>query len=88
MYATAPGNNPARQPKKKPAAAGQPTQKIRVDSALHFTNWDTNKDGFVTLEEFQLGQKNRKGLEATFKSCDKNSDGKLSREEYGVPRAK
>ena len=88
----APGNNPAKQPKKKsaaaPATAGQPTGRIRVDSALHFTNWDTNKDGFLTLEEFQLGQKNRKGLEATFKSYDKNGDGKLSREEYVDPRAK
>ena len=42
----------------------------------------------MTLEEFQLGQKNRKGLEATFKSYDKNNDGKLSREEYVDPRAK
>ena len=88
----APGDKPAKQAKKKPGAApaadGQPTGRIRVDSALHFTNWDTDKDGFVTLEEFQLGQKSRKGLEAQFKSYDKNGDGKLSREEYVDPRAK
>jgi EF hand len=88
----APGSKPVKQAKRKPAAApaaaGQPGGRIRVDSALHFTNWDTNKDGFVTLEEFQLGQKIRKGLEDTFKSYDKNGDGKLSREEYVDPRAK
>ena len=92
------GSEPAKKENKKPAsaknpaaataAAAQPTGRIRVDSNLHFTNWDTNKDGFVTLEEFKLGQKNRKGLEATFKSYDKNGDGKLSREEYVDPRAK
>ncbi len=42
----------------------------------------------MTLEEFQLGQKGKKGLEATFKSFDKNTDGELSREEYVDPRAK
>jgi hypothetical protein len=90
----APGDKPARPAKKKPVVAPAPeapaqsTGRIRVDSNLHFTNWDTNKDGFVTLEEFQLGQKIRKGLEDTFKSYDKNGDGKLSREEYVDPRAK
>ena len=59
-----------------------------MDSGRHFTNWDSNKDDSLTLEEFQLGQKNRQGLEATFKSYDKNGDGKLSREEYVDPRAK
>ncbi len=87
----APGSTPA---KKKPAAAaaaaaaGQPTGRIRVDSNRHFTRWDSNRDDFVTLEEFQLGQKNREGLEATFKRFDKNSDGKLGRGEYVDPRAK
>ncbi len=83
----APGNEPTKQAKKKPAD-GQANNRIRVDSALHFTNWDTNKDDFVTLEEYQLGQKKRKGLEAGFKAYDKNADGKLSREEYIDPRAK
>ncbi|MHB8900659.1 MAG: sulfatase-like hydrolase/transferase [Thermoguttaceae bacterium] len=79
---------PAAEPTPAPAAAGQPTGRIRKDSNLHFTRWDSNTDDFVTLEEFQLGQKNRKGLEATFKSYDKNNDAKLSREEYVDPRAK
>jgi arylsulfatase A-like enzyme len=88
------GTKPTKKAENKnvsapaPAAAGQPTGKIRKDSNLHFTNWDTNKDDFVTLEEFKLGQKNRNGLEKTFKSYDKNGDGKLSREEYVDPRAK
>jgi arylsulfatase A-like enzyme len=85
----APGTKPAKNAKKKPTAATtQPGGRIRVDSKKHFTNWDSNKDDFLTLEEYQLGQKNRKGLEAGFKAYDKNADGKLSREEYVDPRAK
>ena len=78
----APDNKPANPAPKKPAtesapgAGGQPTGRIRVDSNLHFTEWDTNKDDFLTLEKFQLGQQNRQGLEAVFKSYDKNGDGK------------
>lgn len=79
---------PVAAPTPAPADTAQPSGKIRVDSGKHFTNWDTNKDGFVTLEEFQLGQKKGKNLGATFKSYDKNADGKLSREEYVDPRAK
>lgn len=86
------GDKPARQARKKPTAAppvtGQPTGRIRVDSGRHFTQWDSNQDDSLTLEEFQSGQKSRSGLEATFKSYDKNGDGKLSREEYVDPRAK
>lgn len=75
------GSEPARQTKKQ-SAAKSAAPRIRVDSRLHFERWDTNKDDFVTLEEFQLGQKKRTGLEGQFKSYDKNTDGKLSREEY------
>jgi arylsulfatase A-like enzyme len=86
------GDKPARQANKNsaaaPAAAGRPAGRIRVDSRLHFTRWDGNKDDFLTFEEFRLGQKNRKGLETSFKSFDKNGDGKLSREEYVDPRAR
>ncbi len=84
----APGSEPAKEAKKKKPAAGQAKPRIRVDSRLHFNNWDTNKDDFLSLEEFQVGQGNRKGLEAGFKAYDKNADGKLSREEYIDPRAK
>ena len=77
-----------KKPDAAPAATTQPGGRIRVDSGKHFTNWDTNKDDFVTFDEYQLGQKNRKGLEAGFKAYDKNADGKLSREEYVDPRAK
>lgn len=62
--------------------------KIRQDSGKHFTNWDSNKYDLVTLEEFRLGQKGKEGLEAQFKSYDKNTDGKPSPEEYVDPRAK
>ena len=84
--APAPAPAPALAP--APAAVGQPTGRIRVDSELHFTNWDSDKDDFVTLEDFQFGKNNRKGLETTFKSYDKNNDGKLSRDEYFDPLAK
>jgi hypothetical protein len=84
------GDKPATKEEKQAATAtaAQPTGRIRKDSKLHFMNWDGDKDGFLTLEEFQRGQKNRKGLEATFKSYDTNADGKLSREEYVDPRAR
>lgn len=78
----APGSQSAKKAKIKP------TDRIRVDSRLHFNNWDSNKDDSLTIEEFQLGQGNRKGLKAQFKNYDKNGDGKLSREEYVDPRAK
>jgi arylsulfatase A-like enzyme len=89
-----PGAEREKPSKKKPAATDapaatdQPTGRIRRDSKVHFSNWDSNNDKFLTLEEFQLGQKNREGLEASFKNYDKNGDGKLSREEYVDPRAK
>ena len=83
----APRSSPDRRAKKNAATDRQPTGKIRADSKLHFTQWDENKDDFVTLEEFQLGQKNRAGLDATFEGFDKNGDGKLTRAEYVDPRA-
>ena len=82
-----PGSEPAKQGKRK-KAAGQAKPRIRVDSRLHFNTWDTNKDDFLTLDEYQIGLKNRQGLEAGFKAYDKNEDGKLSRGEYVDPRAK
>lgn len=83
------GANLSKKAKGKPAPeTPQPAGRIRKDSGKHFTTWDTNQDGSLTLEEFQLGLKGRKGLEAQFKRYDKNTDGKLSREEYVDPRAK
>lgn len=56
--------------------------------AKAFTRWDTNKDGFLTLDEYKVGQKGGENLEARFNKFDKNSDGKLTREEFAGPSAK
>ena len=41
-----------------------------------------HNDGFFTLDEFKAGSKRQENLEARFNSFDKNSDGKLTREEF------
>jgi len=42
----------------------------------HFKELDTDKDGYLSLEELQ------KPLQREFKSLDQNNDGKLSNEEF------
>lgn len=46
---------------------------------------DANKDGKVTLEEFQAAQ--AKMTEARFGRLDKNGDGSISKDEYPTPPA-
>ena len=56
------------------------------DRSIPFNRWDTNKDGFLTLDEYKAGQTGGENLDARFKNFDKNSDGKLSREEFVGPK--
>ena len=64
----------------KPAAKGSKvTPEVRAKA---FTRWDTNKDDILTLDEYKTGLKGQDNLEARFKSFDKDSDGKLTREEF------
>ena len=50
--------------------------------ARAFERWDTNHDGFLTLDEYQAGLKGQANLERRFKNFDKNGDGTLTREEF------
>ena len=58
------------------------TPEVRAKA---FIRWDTNKDGILTLEEYQAGLIGQDNLEARFKNFDKNGDGKLTREEFVRP---
>ena len=78
--------DPVKTSPPKPAAKGSAvTPEARAKA---FERWDTNKDGCLTLAEYQAGLKGQDNLAARFKNFDKNGDGKLSREEYVDPRAK
>ena len=58
-------------------------------SCLWFDIMDTNKDGFITLEDFKLGYVaigwDAVSAEHAFKFLDKTNTGKISREEFLKP---
>ena len=81
-------NPQERAPEKlseKSAPKAEASAKAR---GIPFDRWDTNKDGFLTLEEYKAGQNGGAGLEGRFKRSDKDGDGKVSREEFVTPSAK
>jgi Ca2+-binding EF-hand superfamily protein len=51
-----------------------------------FTAMDTDKDGKVSLKEFQAGKKDAGAAEKDFKAMDKNGDGSLSKDELGAAK--
>lgn len=57
-------------------------KKGNADRNVPFDRWDTNKDDYLSLEEYQAGLKGKPGLEERLKKFDKNEDGKVSREEF------
>ena len=57
-------------------------KKGNVDRNVPFDQWDTNKDDYLSLEEYQAGLKGRPGLEERYKKFDKDGDGKVSRAEF------
>ena len=65
-----------------------PAAKATPNRTRAFERWDTNKDDFLTLEEYKSGLKNGDDREARFKDFDRNGDGKVSREEFVTPSTK
>ncbi len=76
------------RPKQRGKVAETPVKKPAVDRAKAFERMDTNKDGVLSVEEYQAGLKGAANLEQRFKNFDKNGDGKLSREEFVTPAGK
>ena len=66
-----------------------PTKEAPIrDRNVPFNRWNTNKDGFLSLEEYTTDPKKGAESEARFKRFDKDGDGKVSREEFVTPPAK
>ncbi|HEY2414273.1 MAG TPA: sulfatase-like hydrolase/transferase [Pirellulaceae bacterium] len=77
------GNSNKRR--KAAATPEQPAKKATPDRARAFERMDLNKDGLLTLDEYQAGLKSGKNLEQRFKNFDKNNDGKLTPKEFATP---
>jgi hypothetical protein len=78
----------APAPLPAPAAPNAPAKKATPDRAAAFTRMDTNHDGVLAFDEYLAGLKDASNLEQRFKNLDKNSDEKLSREEFVTPAEK
>jgi N-acetylgalactosamine-6-sulfatase len=76
------------EPKKLEDEAAPKSEVPAKDRSIPFNRWDTNKDEFLTLEEYKTGQKDGPDLESRFKRFDKDGDGKVSRKEFVTPSAK
>ncbi len=67
------------------AQAKRPT--VRKNKQLSFQQLDTNKDGILTLTEFESGKQSVARSEAQFIHLDKNKDGVLTEAEFArVPK--
>ena len=64
------------------------TAKDKPDPQAVFAKKDTDKDGFLSKEEFTANAKDATKAEATFAKKDKNGDGKLSPEEFATKTKK
>lgn len=66
------------------AAAPGDGNKTPADPAKVFARKDTNKDGSLTLDEFQAGLKDKRLERAPqrFKTLDTSRDGKVSLDEF------
>ena len=78
----------APAPPPAPAAPNAPAKKATPDRAAAFTRMDTNHDGVLAFDEYLAGLKDASNLEQRFKNLNKNSDEKLSREEFVTPAEK
>lgn len=73
---------PTHEPKKsgkKPDTNAKPTAK---DLNVPFNRWDTNKDEFLSFDEYETGQKGGNELAPRYQAFDKDNDGKVSRKEF------
>ena len=52
------------------------------DRNLPFNRWDTNKDEFLSLDEYKTGQAGGPDGEERFKRFDRDHDGQVSRREF------
>ena len=73
---------------RKGATSAPPLKNATKDRNIPFNRWDTDKDGFLTLDEYKTGLKGQDDLDSRFKRFDKNGDGHVTREEFIGPTAK
>jgi hypothetical protein len=76
------------EPNKLSEKAAPTSEAPAKDRSIPFNRWDTNKDEFLTLEEYKAGQNGGSDLEARYKRFDKDGDGKVSRKEFVTPSAR
>ncbi|MFN0080500.1 MAG: sulfatase-like hydrolase/transferase [Prosthecobacter sp.] len=73
-------------PKQREKKSKGPEVKMSTkDRNIPFNRWDTNKDEFLSLEEYKAGLSQGDDLESRFKSFDKDRDSKVSRKEFVTP---
>lgn len=54
----------------------------KADYNIPFDRWDTDKSGFLTLEEYLTGQTDGKNLEQRFKNFDRDKNDRVTRDEF------
>lgn len=64
------------------------SEKSTTGASKGFVKLDTNKDGFLSEEEFSAGKKNPENAAKNFKRKDTDQDGKLSPKEFDTKPAK
>lgn len=78
----------ASEPKFLTEKAAPGSEAPAKDRSIPFNRWDSNKDEFLTLEEYKTGQNGGPDLKARYKRFDKDGDGKVSRKEFVTPSTK
>jgi len=72
-----------RAPTKSSSSTNAVTLKITPEQrAKAFARWDTDNDGFLTLDEYKAALKGQENIEARFKRFDRNNDGQLTQAEF------